>query len=136
MAVVCNNKLIFGVWGDENGIDGPHPEVGEASIALATACFGTSINGNNGHDGNDVLYIAFTGSSAVPGAKGANWKATNYNAFESSIQALGNTLVQRIGNSTGGGGGGGTCSWQGHCAGNLAATILRDVYQWLTWTMN
>jgi hypothetical protein len=33
--------------------------VGEASIALATACYGISVNGNSGHDENDVLYIAF-----------------------------------------------------------------------------
>jgi hypothetical protein len=75
--------------------------VGEASISLATACYGTSINGDSGHDGNDVLYLAFPGTDAVPGASGADWKATSYADFESSIQSLGDKLVQRI-SSTGG----------------------------------
>ncbi|KAF3070000.1 Endo-chitosanase [Trichoderma lentiforme] len=129
MAVVCNNQLIYGVWGDTNGDDGDFPVVGEASISLATACFGESINGNNGHDQTDVLYIAFTGSSAVPGARGASWNAQDYNDFENSISALGDSLVARIGTTSGGdpgnggggdpgnGGSGGDCSWEGHCAG-------------------
>ncbi|PTB38699.1 glycoside hydrolase family 75 protein [Trichoderma asperellum CBS 433.97] len=129
MAVVCNNQLIYGVWGDTNGDDGDFPVVGEASIALATACFGDSINGDSGHDQDDVLYIAFTGSGAVPGARGAQWNAQDYTDFENSISALGDSLVARIGNSSGGGGGstggsggssgggGSTCSWEGHCAG-------------------
>ncbi|KAI0377694.1 glycoside hydrolase family 75 protein [Hypomontagnella monticulosa] len=96
MAVVCGDKLIYGVWGDENGDDGEKSVVGEASISLATACYGKSINGNSGHDENDVLYIAFTGSDAVPGKNGAKWNAKNYNEFESSIQGLGDKLIQRI----------------------------------------
>ena len=108
---------IYGVWGDENGDDGPHPMVGEASISLATACYGTGITGDNGHDQDDVLYIAFPGSDAVPGASGANWGAANYAAFESSITTLGDRLIARVG-------GGSTtppptCSWAGHCAGEL-----------------
>ncbi|EON96767.1 putative glycoside hydrolase family 75 protein [Phaeoacremonium minimum UCRPA7] len=103
MAVVCNNQLIYGIWGDENGDDGDHPMIGEASISLATACFGKGVNGNSGHDGNDVLYIAFPGSDAVPGKDGANWAASNFASFESSIQALGDKLVQRVGSTTGGG---------------------------------
>ncbi|KAM0250697.1 hypothetical protein ACHAQJ_008531 [Trichoderma viride] len=123
MAVVCGDSLVYGVWGDTNGDDGDYPVVGEASIALATACFGTSMNGNNGHDQDDVLYIAFTGSSAVPGASGAKWNAQDFTDFENSISALGDSLVARIGNSSSGGGGGGgttppaSCSWEGHCAG-------------------
>ncbi|KAI0139033.1 glycoside hydrolase family 75 protein [Hypoxylon sp. NC0597] len=96
MAVVCGDKLIYGVWGDENGDDGEKSVVGEASISLATACFGKSMNGNNGHDENDVLYIAFTGKDAVPGKNGAKWDAKNYDEFESSIQGLGDKLIQRI----------------------------------------
>ncbi|KAG5971278.1 hypothetical protein E4U55_001287 [Claviceps digitariae] len=111
MAVVCNNKLIYGVWGDKNGDDGPQAMVGEASIALATACFGRGINGNAGHDGNDVLYLAFTGKDAVPGAKGAQWNAQKYDVFEASITALGDKLIERIGGKSGG------CSWEGHCEG-------------------
>lgn len=94
--------------------------VGEASISLATACYGKSVNGNSGHDQNDVLYIAFPGSDAVPG-KSAKWNAKSYSEFEASISSLGDQLIQRIG---GGGGGGGTnpppsnnCSWAGHCEG-------------------
>ncbi|KAI5456792.1 family 75 glycoside hydrolase [Mariannaea sp. PMI_226] len=132
MAVVCGDKLIYGIWGDENGDDGKYPMVGEASISLATACFGKGMNGNAGHDGNDVLYIAFPGSDAVPGAK-AKWNAGSYAQFEASIQSLGDKLISRIGNSaagnetTGGSSGGSsggsnggssnTCSWVGHCKG-------------------
>ncbi|KAK0709932.1 fungal chitosanase of glycosyl hydrolase group 75-domain-containing protein [Lasiosphaeria miniovina] len=130
MAVVCGKKLIFGVWGDMNGDDGDHPLVGEASISLATACFGKGINGNSGHDEDDVLYIAFTGARAVPGAKGADWAAKDYADFEKSIEGLGNSLVAKIGgtksgggNPGGGKGGGGNdsgqnCEWPGHCAGS------------------
>ncbi|KAJ6443208.1 LOW QUALITY PROTEIN: chitosanase [Purpureocillium lavendulum] len=92
---------IYGVWGDTNGDDGPQAMVGEASISLATACFGRGINGNAGHDENDVLYIAFPGKDAVPGARGAKWNAQNYDDFERSITGLGDQLIQRIG---GGGG--------------------------------
>ncbi|KAM5354297.1 hypothetical protein ACJ41O_000947 [Fusarium nematophilum] len=105
MAVVCNNKLFYGVWADENGDDGDYPMVGEASISLATACFGKSMNGNNGHSENDVLYIAFPGGDAVPGADGAAWTAKNFDDFEASISELGDKLIQRIGgnnNSSGG----------------------------------
>lgn len=97
--------------------------VGEASISLATACYGKGMNGNFGHNANDVLYIAFPGSEAVPGAKGAKWNAQNFNDFENSITALGDRLIQRIGGS---GTGPGTptnppvtCSWPGHCEGSL-----------------
>jgi hypothetical protein len=73
--------------------------VGEASISLATLCFGDSMNGNNGYSNLDVLYIAFTGTDAVPGASGADWNADNVAKFESSIQSLGNKLISRIGGS-------------------------------------
>ncbi|KAF5006048.1 hypothetical protein FDECE_7560 [Fusarium decemcellulare] len=106
MAVVCNNKMFYGVWGDENGDDGTHPMVGEASISLATACFGKSMNGNNGHSENDVLYIAFPGADAVPGAKGAKWNAQNFKDFEASLATIGDKLVKRIGASGGNNGGG------------------------------
>ncbi|CAF9940498.1 MAG: hypothetical protein HETSPECPRED_002425 [Heterodermia speciosa] len=95
MAVVCGDKLIYGVWGDTNGDDAEYPLVGEASLSLATACYGHSVNGNNGHDGTDVLYVAFTGDEAVPG-KSANWKADNYDDFEASIQTLGDKLIKRL----------------------------------------
>ncbi|KAK4144584.1 glycoside hydrolase [Dichotomopilus funicola] len=128
MAVVCNNKLIYGIWGDENGDDGQHPMVGEAAISTATACFGTGVNGNAGHEQTDVLYIAFPGSNAKPGANGADWGAQSWQDFQSSIQSLGDKLIQRIGgNGTeggdpGNGGGGDNCEWAGHCEGASCST--------------
>lgn len=82
--------------------------VGEASISLATACYGSGINGNSGHEANDVLYVAFTGDDAVPGKNGANWNASSFDEFQSSIMDLGNKLVERIGSGRSGGGGGGS----------------------------
>ncbi|KAK1479562.1 fungal chitosanase [Colletotrichum cuscutae] len=96
MAVVCNNKVIYVIWADTNGDDGSQAMVGEASLSLATACFGTGMNGNAGHDQSDVLYIAFPGKDAVPGAHGATWAANTYDEFEDSISALGNRLLKRI----------------------------------------
>ncbi|OAQ69232.1 glycoside hydrolase family 75 [Pochonia chlamydosporia 170] len=104
VAVKCGDQLIYGVWGDTNGDDGP-PMVGEASLALGQACYGKEVNGNSAHDANDVLYIAFSGKDAVPGADGANWDAKSYAEFEASIQAQGDRLIQRIG---GGGSSGGS----------------------------
>lgn len=107
------------MWGDTNGDDGDFPVVGEASISLATACYGRGVNGNSGHDETDVLYIAFSGTDAVPGADGAAWNAQNYNDFEASITAIGDRLIERIGGSVppGGGDDGDDCSWPGHCEG-------------------
>ncbi|KAK9426429.1 hypothetical protein SUNI508_02870 [Seiridium unicorne] len=104
VAVVCNDKLIrlltfhakqfYGVWGDEYG--GRKPMVGESSLSLATACFGRGMNGNNGHEINDVLYIAFPGKNAVPGADGAAWSARTWVDFHESIATWGDRLIQRI----------------------------------------
>ncbi|RDA85424.1 hypothetical protein CP532_1534 [Ophiocordyceps camponoti-leonardi (nom. inval.)] len=120
MAVVCNKKLvpypiiitgknwkltwgqIYGIWGDVNGDDGPEPMIGEASISLAKACFGPSINGNNGHEEDDVLYLAFPGSDAVPGPDAA-WNASSYADFARSIEPMGDALVEsRIGKASSG----------------------------------
>ncbi|KAF2151466.1 glycoside hydrolase family 75 protein [Myriangium duriaei CBS 260.36] len=141
MAVVCGNKIVYGVWGDTNGDDGP-PVVGEASLALGTLCYGDSVNGNAGHDETDVLYIAFVGDDAVPGRNGAAWTAKSADEFEASIKTLGDSLVARLvggGSATPttfstsvtsgapaptstGGAGGGDCSWTGHCAGASCST--------------
>lgn len=139
---------IFGIWGDTNGDDGDHPMIGEAAISTATACFGDSMTGDSGHDGDDVLYIAFNGTDAVPGSSGADWAAGSYEDFESSITTLGNKLLQRI---VGGSGSGRIstsasvstvtsstkstsastatstssdtlCEWAGHCAGTSCST--------------
>lgn len=118
--------------------------VGEASISLATACYGTDMNGNNGHAENDVLFIAFPGSDAVPGADGATWNASDYETFEESISSLGDKLIERLGASSSGGNSSSgddnsgdnnngsssdDCSWSGHCEGasddkSLAVTRL------------
>ncbi|SPO04387.1 related to chitosanase precursor [Cephalotrichum gorgonifer] len=96
IAVVCGDKLIYGIWGDTNGDDGDYPLVGESAISVATACYGSQVSGDSGHDEDDVLYIAFPGSDAVPGAKGANWSATTYEAFAKSIEGQGDKLIERI----------------------------------------
>ncbi|RCI08858.1 hypothetical protein L249_5000 [Ophiocordyceps polyrhachis-furcata BCC 54312] len=94
MAVVCNKKLIYGIWGDINGDDGQQPMIGEASISLATACFGPSMTGNNGHEENDILYLAFPGAEAVVGPDAA-WNASSYRDFARSIEPIGDALVKR-----------------------------------------
>ncbi|KAK3994497.1 endo-chitosanase [Cladorrhinum sp. PSN332] len=96
VVVVCGNQLIYGIWGDINGDDGARPFVGEASISLATACYGNGMTGDAGHDEDDVLYIAFRGARAVPGANGANWAAKSFAEFERSIEPLGDALVALI----------------------------------------
>ncbi|EAS28569.3 chitosanase [Coccidioides immitis RS] len=93
VAVVCNNRLFYGVWGDTNG----GTLVGETSVSLAQACFPKEgLNGDNGHEKHDVLYIAFKGNAAKPGAKGANWKAKNFAGFEKSLEHIGNKLVKKV----------------------------------------
>ncbi|RHZ50818.1 hypothetical protein CDV55_102647 [Aspergillus turcosus] len=94
VAVVCGDQLVYGVWGDTNGDDNEHPVVGEASLALATACYGLNISGNSGHDESDVLYIAFAGKEAVPVS--AKWDADSYEMFEESITAQGDKLVAQL----------------------------------------
>ncbi|KAH8881182.1 fungal chitosanase [Thozetella sp. PMI_491] len=117
MAVVCGDQMFYGIWGDSNVDQGDLPRVGEVSISLATACYGTGMSAGSGsntsHGDPDVLYIAFTGSDAVPGAKGANWTAGNFVDFHASLVGLGDKLVQRIK---------ATCSWTGHCEGTTCST--------------
>ncbi|KAI1381117.1 glycoside hydrolase family 75 protein [Hypoxylon crocopeplum] len=96
MAVVCNGKLIYGIWGDTNGDDGVNARVGEASISIATLCFGTDMDGEVGYDNENILYIGFTGNNTVPGTS-VNWGAADQNEFQSSISGLGDRLIQKIG---------------------------------------
>jgi chitosanase len=117
MAVVCNGQLVclsliytavcmsvfvsfsvanieritqhYGIWGDTNG----GVSTGEASISLADLCFPNEhLDGDHGHDPNDVLFIGFTSKDAVPGAT-AKWKAKNAKEFEDSIKSIGDRLV-------------------------------------------
>ncbi|KAI9797817.1 MAG: hypothetical protein M1833_005320 [Piccolia ochrophora] len=90
MAVVCNSKLHYGIWGDING----DTLTGEASISLGDLCFPEeTLNGNKGHGKADVLYIGFPG--AKPSSKWA-WKAGNARDFEASIKAEGDRLIQKL----------------------------------------
>ncbi|CAZ81787.1 unnamed protein product [Tuber melanosporum] len=61
VVVVCAGQFFYAVWGDTNG----GTLVGEASISLATACFGQGMTGNSGHPDTDVLYLVFTGNRAA-----------------------------------------------------------------------
>ncbi|KAJ9613518.1 hypothetical protein H2200_003460 [Cladophialophora chaetospira] len=90
--------VFYGVWGDTNGSDGDHALVGEASIALARHCFGNGMTEDSGHDQTDVMYIAFTGDGAVPGASGAAWKASTSDEFQNNqaFNALGDKLVGKL----------------------------------------
>ncbi|KAI2611598.1 glycoside hydrolase family 75 protein [Hypoxylon fragiforme] len=96
MAVVCNNSVVYGIWGDTNSDDGVNPRIGESSISIATLCFGTDTDGEAGYDKADILYIGFVGTEAVPGTS-AKWQAVDENEFQESIRGLGDTLIQRIG---------------------------------------
>ncbi|KFY09513.1 hypothetical protein V491_08125 [Pseudogymnoascus sp. VKM F-3775] len=89
MAVVCNDQVFYGIWGDTNG----GTSVGEASISLADLCFpDEDLNGNKGHDQKDVLYIGFPGSAARPSSS-TKWTAGNARDFEESIREVGDKLV-------------------------------------------
>ncbi|RJE26035.1 Chitosanase [Aspergillus sclerotialis] len=93
MAVVCDEKLFYGVWGDKN--EGTY--IGEASISLAKACFPDQIiTGNTGYLGHDILYLGFTGKDAAPGQKGADWNAQSFSDFETSLSSIGDRLVATV----------------------------------------
>ncbi|KAI1502182.1 fungal chitosanase of glycosyl hydrolase group 75-domain-containing protein [Biscogniauxia marginata] len=96
MAVVCGDKLIYGIWGDQRDDSGDQAFIGEASLSLAMACYGDSMNIYNGHSDTDVLYIGFNGSDALPGPDGAKWGATSFEEFETSIEGIGDKLIERI----------------------------------------
>ncbi|KAJ7576857.1 fungal chitosanase of glycosyl hydrolase group 75-domain-containing protein [Mycena floridula] len=66
-AVICNDRLFYAIYGDQNGAS---PEViGEASIMLAKTCFpNDNISGNSGHDKVDVAYMVFA-SQVPPGVQ-------------------------------------------------------------------
>ncbi|KZV86945.1 Chitosanase-domain-containing protein [Exidia glandulosa HHB12029] len=57
-AVICNDKMFYGIFADSNG-DSPQV-IGEASLVLAQACFpDDGMSGANGHPIPDVAYIVF-----------------------------------------------------------------------------
>jgi chitosanase len=93
LAVVCGDKLVYGVWGDVNG----GKVTGESSISLAQMCFpDEKITGDSGHGEHDVMYIAFQGEDAVAGDS-ANWKAKSREEFEASLATIGDKLVAQLG---------------------------------------
>ncbi|KAF7303644.1 Endo-chitosanase [Mycena indigotica] len=56
-AIICNGKMFYGIYGDQ---DADSPQViGEASILIAQTCFGNTVDGNNAHSQADVAYIVF-----------------------------------------------------------------------------
>jgi hypothetical protein len=57
---------------------------------------GKSMNGDNGHSENDVLYIGFPGSVSDTVKQHANWGAKNFEDFESSIKDVGDKLAARL----------------------------------------
>ncbi|KAJ7250708.1 fungal chitosanase of glycosyl hydrolase group 75-domain-containing protein [Mycena rebaudengoi] len=62
-AVICDGKMFYGIYGDQNG-DEPQV-IGEASIVMGQACFpDAKIDGGSGHTELDVAYIVF--GSQVP----------------------------------------------------------------------
>ncbi|KAG0641302.1 putative chitosanase [Tuber brumale] len=89
--VVCAGQFFYAVWGDTNG----GTLVGEASISLATACFGQGITGNNGHPDTDVLYLVFTGNRAATNST-VDWKAETFQDFESSLEPFGKPLLDEV----------------------------------------
>lgn len=99
--IYANTAQFYGIFGDTNGDDNPKAVVGEASISMATLCFGKGMNGNSGHDRDDVLVLAFKGTveETVPGANGADWAAQSVEDFISftAFDQLGDSLVAKIG---------------------------------------
>ncbi|KAJ7867445.1 fungal chitosanase of glycosyl hydrolase group 75-domain-containing protein [Mycena leptocephala] len=57
-AIICDGKMFYGIYGDQDGDD---PEViGEASVLMGKSCFpDTTVDGADGHHEVDVAYIVF-----------------------------------------------------------------------------
>ncbi|KAJ6259425.1 hypothetical protein Dda_6327 [Drechslerella dactyloides] len=130
VAVVCNKQLLYSIWGDTNGCD-DDDFTGEASVSLAQMCFpNEGLNGNNGHEPHDVLYLAFTGTDAVVGPRDANWKAKSASEFQRSLKAFGDSIIKKkFGTSSPSPNPSGSpetghvsCTWIGHCAGAKCTT--------------
>ncbi|KAL4904507.1 fungal chitosanase of glycosyl hydrolase group 75-domain-containing protein [Aspergillus multicolor] len=91
-AVICNNKMFYGILGDTNGND---PQVtGEASWLLARSCFPeANLTGNKGHDDIDVTYILFTGDEAVLPPSAIN---EHYITDFTKLRSMGNHLTASL----------------------------------------
>ncbi|KAK8117241.1 Endo-chitosanase [Apiospora kogelbergensis] len=96
VAVVCNDKLIFGLWADTNNDTVPQPLVGQLSVAMAKMCYGEhAVETQQPLDASDLLFLAFTGTQAVPGYFGADWGAETPEEFEKGLALLGNKLIRK-----------------------------------------
>jgi hypothetical protein len=54
------------------------------------------MSGDSGHEDDDVLYIAFPGSTGDTVHKHANWAAGSFDDFEGSIEGVGDQLIARL----------------------------------------
>ncbi|KAL4882177.1 fungal chitosanase of glycosyl hydrolase group 75-domain-containing protein [Aspergillus karnatakaensis] len=91
-AVICNNKMFYGILGDSNGDE---PQVtGEASWLMARTCFpDEGLSGNVGHDQKDVTYILFLGDNAVlPDTA----MTKNYITDFGKLRSMGDDLVHKL----------------------------------------
>jgi len=97
VAVICNNQLHYGFFGDTNGSDDDN-FIGEASYSMiADICFpGQGYDGSHGYTGHDILYVAFTGDDAVVKPEDAPWTGSDPLAFERAIKAKGDRLVAKV----------------------------------------
>ncbi|KAJ5702227.1 hypothetical protein N7488_009775 [Penicillium malachiteum] len=88
-AVICDGKMLYGIYGDSDGDD---PQViGEASWLMARTCFpNDNLDGNNGHTGVDVTYILFLGNNTVLPSSALN---KNYITNFTTLRSMGDKLI-------------------------------------------
>ncbi|KAJ5627048.1 hypothetical protein N7528_004475 [Penicillium herquei] len=97
-AVICDGKMLYGIYGDSDGDD---PQViGEASWLMARTCFpNDNLDGNNGHTGVDVTYILFLGNNTVLPSSALNKNyITNFTTLRSMGDKLIDVLAKNLGN--------------------------------------
>ncbi|KAH8698868.1 putative extracellular chitosanase CsnC [Talaromyces proteolyticus] len=88
-AVICNDKMFYGIYGDSDG-DTPE-DIGEASWLMARTCFpDEDLNGNSGHDALDVTYIVFVGKDSILPDSAVNSK---YITDFTKLRSMGNKLM-------------------------------------------
>ncbi|CRG88486.1 hypothetical protein PISL3812_05516 [Talaromyces islandicus] len=99
-AVICNNKMFYGIYGDSDG-DTPE-DIGEASWLMARTCFpDEDLNGNNGHDALDVSYIVFVGKDSIlPDDAMSSKYITDFTQLRSKGDKLMTALEKNIKNSS------------------------------------
>ncbi|KAK8069247.1 hypothetical protein PG994_005863 [Apiospora phragmitis] len=96
VAVLCNGKMLYGLWADTNNDTVPQPLVGQLSVAMAKMCYGEeAVETQQRLDASDLMFLAFTGTQATPGYYGADWGAETPEEFEQGLALLGNKLIKR-----------------------------------------